>query len=71
MCCLRCLRDLEKWSCFEKMGKNGQKWGKIGKNGCPRIPIYTLLSSANSFKRERENGKMLVKSDFFFLLCFT
>ena len=40
MRCLRCLRDLEKWSWVGKMGKNG---AKIGKNGCTRIPIYTLL----------------------------
>ena len=25
---LRCLRDLEKWSWIEKMGKNEEKWGK-------------------------------------------
>ena len=45
---LRCLRDLEKWSCFEKMRKNGQKWAKIGKNGCSRIPNYTLLTKSDS-----------------------
>ena len=32
---------------FEKVvlaWKFGEKWAKIGKNGCPRIPIYTLLT---------------------------
>ena len=31
---------------FEKVvltWKNGQKWAKMGKNGCPRIRKYTLL----------------------------
>ena len=28
-CCLRCLRDLEKWSKVEKIGKNGGKMRKI------------------------------------------
>ena len=31
---------------FEKVvlaWKFGEKWAKIGKNGCPGIPIYTLL----------------------------
>ena len=26
---LRCLRNFEKWSKVEKIGKNGGKWGKI------------------------------------------
>ena len=45
MRCLRCLRDLKKWS---KGGKIGKKWAKMGKNGCPRIPIYTLLAVFNA-----------------------
>ena len=28
MCCLRCLREFEKWSKVEKIGKNEEKWGK-------------------------------------------
>ena len=41
-CFLRCLRDFEKWSWLGKIGKNGQK---IGKNSCPRIRKYILLTS--------------------------
>ena len=61
---LRCLRDFEKWSWF---GKNGEKWGKMGKKGCPRPRIITLLpliatfqlSSASFLNLERsQNGKL-------------
>ena len=37
---LRCLRNLKKWSEGAKMRKNGEK---MGKNGCPKVRIYTLL----------------------------
>ena len=42
LCCLRCLRDLKKWSWIEKIGKNR---AKMGKNGCPKLRNYTLLTS--------------------------
>ena len=34
---LRCLRDLEKWSWLEKIGKNGGKWGKVTAPESPNI----------------------------------
>ena len=37
---LRCLRDLEKWSWIEKMGKNEEKWGKMA---APESPIIHYL----------------------------
>ena len=40
--CLRFLREFEKWSWIEKIGKNR---AKMGKNGCPKPPKYTLLTS--------------------------
>ena len=48
LCCLRCLRDLEKWSWIEKIGKNR---AKMGKNGCPRVRKYTLLPTFLLFIR--------------------
>ena len=33
----------------KKWGKNGQKWAKMGKNGCPRPRNYTLLVSILGF----------------------
>ena len=41
---LRCLRNLKKWSWILNLRKNEEKWGEMGKNSCPNIPIYTLLS---------------------------
>ena len=41
---LRCLRNFEKWSCFEKNGKNEEKCVRNEENSCPRIPKYTLLT---------------------------
>ena len=35
---LRCLRYFEKWSCFEKIGKNEEKWGKMA---VPEPPLHT------------------------------
>ena len=29
MCCLRFLREFEKWSWLGKIGKNEEKWGKM------------------------------------------
>ena len=37
LCCLRFLRDLKKWSWLEKIGKNGQKWGKMAVLESPYI----------------------------------
>ena len=37
---LRCLRNFEKWSKVEKIGKNGQKWGKIAAPESPYIHYY-------------------------------
>ena len=37
---LRCLRDLEKWSWIEKMGKNEEKWGKMAAPESPIIHYY-------------------------------
>ena len=53
MCCLRFLREFEKWSWLGKIGKNEEKWGKNEENGCPRIPIYTLLTNFKLFQIER------------------
>ena len=42
MCCLRCLRDLEKWYWIEKIGKNGAKMGKNGQKWLSQNPqLYT------------------------------
>ena len=41
---LRCLRNLKKWSWILNLRKNEEKWGEMGKNSCPNIPIYTLLT---------------------------
>ena len=37
---LRCLRYFEKWSCFEKIGKNEEKWGKMA---VPEPPLHTYF----------------------------
>ena len=52
-CFLRCLRNLKKWSCFEKIGENGQKWGKIAAPESPIIHYFrpsVCLSVNNFFK---------------------
>ena len=41
---LRFLRDFEKWSWILSLRKNEEKLGKIGENGCSRIPNYILLT---------------------------
>ena len=42
MRCLRCLRDLEKWSWIEKIGKNRAKMGKNGQKWLSENPqLYT------------------------------
>ena len=42
LCCLRCLRDLKKWSWLGKIGKNEQKWGKNGVKWLSENPhLYT------------------------------
>ena len=40
---LRCLRDLEKWSWIEKIGKNEEKWGKIAAPESPNIHYSCTL----------------------------
>ena len=49
---LRCLRDFEKWSWILSLRKNGEKWGKIGENNCPRIRKYTLLPFHKIYDQE-------------------
>ena len=44
LCCLRFLRDLKKWSWLGKIGKNGQKWGKMAAPESPFIHYYYLIS---------------------------
>ena len=62
MRCLRCLRDLEKWSWIEKMGKNEEKWGKMA---APESPFIHYCPSGKSLlKTLWENNKILVTSIF-------
>ena len=43
---LRCLRDFEKWSWIEKIGKNRQKWGKIAAPESPNIYYYQPINQS-------------------------
>ena len=40
LCCLRFLREFEKWSEVVKIGKNWEKWGKIAVPDPPYIHYY-------------------------------
>ena len=61
-CFLRCLREFEKWSCFEKIGKNEEKWRKIADPESPNIHYYCLTVSNPLLKTTEPNYLSLAGS---------
>ena len=43
MCCLRFLREFEKWSWLGKIGKNEEKWSKKTAPESPNIHYYQVF----------------------------